>query len=162
MSRNSSIPATLMRFDFRCARNVFQPRHSMKHFARHDEIVMHALARGRVRVVYATGERTELIPHRLVVGWGAMPHRAEWLQANTTFYTLTLPLAWFLRWQLPAPFTSALLAGRSLVETDDAEGAHDLHMMDRWVTLLARPSNESRHIVLLEVEARLWRFADHC
>ena len=159
MSANPVTQAPLRHFAFDCSCTVFQPAESMKQFIRRDEVALHLLERGRLRVVFATGERVELGPHRLMVSWGVMPQRADWLEKNTTLHSLMLPLAWFLRWQLPAPFTRLLLAGRVLIEPDQVQGLHDLAVMRRWERQLAEPSSENRHIVLLEAEARLWRFA---
>ena len=162
MSPNSIAPAPLIHFDFRCDHTVQQPGKSHQGFIRRDEIALHLVEQGRLRVVFASGERVELGPHRLMASWGAMPHLAEWLQKDTTIDGLILPLAWFLRWQLPAAFTSALLAGRILIETDAAQGARDQAMLRQWVTLLAQPNDENRRIVLLEAEDRLRRLAQTC
>ena len=162
MSPKPIATAPLVHFDFRCDRTVQQPGKSHQGFIRRDEIALHFVERGRIRVVFASGERVELGPHRLMVSWGAMPHLAEWLEKDTTIDGLILPLAWFLRWQLPTSFTSALLAGRILIETDASQGARDQQMLREWVKLLAQPNDENRRIVLLEAEARLRRLAQSC
>lgn len=159
MSPKQPIQAQLMHLDFRCDRTVVQPEQTMKAFVRRDEIAMHVLERGRLRVIFASGERIELAPHHLMVSWGVFPHRAEWLQKNTIVYCLTIPLSWVLRWQLSSTFICDLLAGRILIEADRIQGRYDQHMMQRWVTLLAEPTEENRRIVLLETEARLRRLA---
>jgi hypothetical protein len=93
--------APLLNFDFRCDRTILQPQHTTKAFVRRDEIALHLLERGAVRVVYASGDCVDLAPGRLMVSWGAMPHRPEWLERDTTILCLIIPLAWVLRWQLP-------------------------------------------------------------
>ena len=151
--------APLLHFGFRCDRTVLQPSQNQKGFVRRDEIALHVVERGGVRVVLATGDRIDMLPHRLWVSWGAIPHRPEWLYRDTVIYCLTIPLAWVLRWELPTSFISALLAGRALAEAETLEGKQDEHTMRRWVALLAERDDETGRIVLLEAEARLRRLA---
>jgi AraC-like DNA-binding protein len=150
--------ARLMNLGFRCDRSVVHPRLGSEDLVRRDEVALHVVDHP-IRVIFATGDRFELAPNRLMVSWGAMPHRPQWLHNNTVVYSLNIPLAWVLRWRLPASFNRTLLACQPMVEPDESEGEFDEHMLQRWTKLLVQPDDENRRIVLLEAEGRLRRFA---
>jgi len=158
MSTDSIAHAPLGQFGFRCDRRNVRPSQNVRFFIRRDEIALHLLEKGALRVVLATGDHFEMAPLQLTVTWGAIPHRVEWLK-ETTVLCQCIPLPWVLHWQLTAAFCGPLLAGHALAEADPAEGQHDQHMLRRWVELLAHPSDEKRRIVLLEIESRMRRLA---
>ena len=94
-------------------------------------------------------------PGRLAVFWGVMPHLPLRVVPGTEGFGLRLPLPWLLEWNLPQTLTRRLL--RLEVLADDSP--HDLGRMKDWVQLTASGDAPRREIVLLEVQARLWRLA---
>jgi AraC-like DNA-binding protein len=131
---------------------------SFDSFHRHDEIELGFLERGSFTQLI-DGRTTSFPQRRLVVFWGAIPHWHRCDNPDTIVHWLTVPLAWFLAWQLPPAFTRSLLDGRMLCEDDERRAPADLERFTQWHADLRDGSPESRKLVLLEVEARLRRLA---
>lgn len=125
---------------------------------RHREIEINLVRRGSMTYLFR-GERVEVVPGRLTVFWAAMPHQVVSVEPDTFFHCAHLPLATFLRWQLPGRFNQALLGGEIALEPDADRAGEDLACFARWNEDLRSPSPETRRIVLLEMEARLCRLA---
>ena len=125
-------------------------------FHRHNEVELLLIEHGGMDHLMG-GRLDRIVPGRLVVFWGAMPHAPLRLARNTVLHRLTLPLAWFLEWQLPRAFTQAILAGASVTEREASRAESDLAMFRRWHEDLRVDSAERRKLVLLECEARLRR-----
>ncbi len=157
MSTSAKVQVPLVRFGFGAGRSVLQPRASMRNFVRRDEIALHLVERGSIRVLFAAGGILMLPPGRLMASWGAFPHRAEWLERNTILYSVTLPLGWVLEWDLPRTLLQPLLNGRFLLGPDGAAGQRDLQRMQQWTSELPRADAALTQVVLLEVRARLLR-----
>lgn len=127
----------------------------------HTDIELNFLIAGSVTYFHA-GKFYEVPPRRLAVFWGGMPHRLTTTAPGAEYFCMTLPLAWFLGWNLSGPLPSRLLTGELLVEPDETHAPTDFALMERWSTDLWRDGGsgaESRRIALLEVEARLRRMA---
>lgn len=125
-------------------------------FHSHNEIELLLVERGGIEQL--TGGRVvSFSPGRLAVFWGAIPHHAVRIAPGTVLHRLTVPLAWFLGWQLPAPFNQALFAGTTLIEPDERRGPAELAQFLRWHEDLEEGSAGRRKLVLLECEARLRR-----
>lgn len=125
---------------------------------RHDEIELGVLSRG-ANVLLFGGDRLDIPAGQLTVFWGAIPHQVIAVSGQPYVYSLTLPLAWVLAWNLPAPFIHSLLCGR-VIQTPRADRHGDpIAAMERWAADLARRSREDEEIVLLELQARLRRLA---
>lgn len=106
------------------------------------------------------GRRYSLEPGRLTLFWAGIPHRLTQSQENCQVIWLVLPLAWYMQWQLPEAMTQAMLRGEMVMQAaDDLESAMDEMTLCRWATDLDRPDADIRRIIMLEVEARVRRFA---
>lgn len=127
-------------------------------FHRHNEVELLLIEKGGMEHLMG-GRRDQLVPGRLVVFWGAMPHAPLQIVRGTVLHRLTLPLAWFLEWQLPGAFTQAILGGASVTERDASRAEADLAMFRRWHEDLRLETAERRKLVLLECEARLRRLS---
>ena len=108
MSKSPNIPAPLLNLPFNCTKAVVTD-FRMPHFVRRNELAMHLVTRGDVRVIISNGQRLNYPVGQMAFSWGAIPHRAEFLGRDVTIYNVTLPLSWVLRWNLPEPFTRAVL-----------------------------------------------------
>jgi len=95
----------------------------------------------------------------MAVFWGAMPHQLVRVERGTIANWLTVPLAWFLEWQMPAAFNRAILDGKIVLEPNESRGQSDIEAFHRWHADLATKLPERRKLVLLETEARLRRLA---
>ena len=75
---------------------------------RHDEVELAIFERGSLVALYG-GRQMTVPPGRLVVLWGAMPHRTLRLLGDTVGHGLRVPLPWVLRWKLPEGVVQRLL-----------------------------------------------------
>lgn len=126
-------------------------------FHRHNEIELLFVERGRLTFLFGRG-REEIRAGGFAVFWGAMPHKLIAIERGSQSHWLTVPLAWFLQWDLPAPLAS-VLKGALLREPDSKTAPAELERFKQWHADLASPAPERRKVVLLEVEARLRRLA---
>jgi AraC-like DNA-binding protein len=158
MSKNPAIQAPLLNLPFSCEKAVVT-NYRMPHFVRRNELAVHLLVHGEVRVIISNGQRLNYPVGRVAFSWGAIPHRAEFLGRNVTLYVLTLPLSWVLRWNLPERFMHAVLGGQTFFEPDLAKRPIDEAFMERWCDDYESPDLEVRRVMLMEVEARLRRLS---
>jgi AraC family transcriptional regulator, melibiose operon regulatory protein len=118
----------------------------------HSEIEINLLLSGCVEYLFG-GQTSTLSAGGWVIFWGALPHRLIRVEPQTRFIWLTLPLADFLRFGLPAALTKPVLEGQ-LVR---AHAIDDLNLFQQW--LLDGQGEETQVILKLELEARLRRLA---
>jgi AraC family transcriptional regulator, melibiose operon regulatory protein len=123
-------------------------------FHRHNEIELHFIERGRQEYLFGKG-RVILEAGHFAVFWGAMPHQLVDAARGSRTHWLTVPLAWFLQWQLPAVLLRALLSGKVIVES----ATHDLDLFNQWHDDLRSKNADRQKLVVLEAEARLRRLA---
>jgi AraC-like DNA-binding protein len=135
---------------------------SVRSFASHNDVAMCYVERGWTRTILSTGFHYELKRGRLVVFWGAIPHKIERYARDTVMRALVLPVATFLRWSISNEFTRELMRGVVFFEPDRHEGAIDLTMLKRWHREIQGGGADAERIVLLEMEARLRRLARSC
>jgi AraC-like DNA-binding protein len=129
----------------------------MDRFHRHNEIELNYVEQGSI--TYLSGARQATVSAgRLAVFWGAIPHRLARREEPTTFYWLTLPLAWFLQWRLPEALVHSVLHG-DVVLSQGAAPDYDPVLLRQWHRDLEEGSEERRKVLLLELEARLRRLA---
>jgi AraC-like DNA-binding protein len=132
--------------------------HRMSRPHRHNEIEITVLEAGWID--YLFGGRMLRIPAGcLCVRWAAIPHQSLGFDPGGLQYSLKIPLAWFLNWQLPEKLVQRLLAGELVVDREPDPGCSDLAMMRRWHAAYLSGKPEQRRIVLLESEARLLRLS---
>ena len=142
--------------NFGLASQYQKPRKQEPFLRRHNEVELLFVEEGSISLLYSSSKYI-LDRGRLAVFWGAIPHRRIEASSTAIFYSLTVPLAWFLQWPLPGAFTNALLNGAFLTDPSPANRDADLARFRGWhVDLTAAPL---RRPVLLEVEARLCRLA---
>lgn len=125
---------------------------------RHNEIELNYIQSGGL-VYSVAGTHIAVTTAQVVAFWGALPHQLIHVQPHTHFHCITLPLAWYLRWELPAAFTHALLDGRLLFDQSPAGDPFDTAIFHRWASDFHRDPARYQHIILLELQARLRRLA---
>jgi AraC-like DNA-binding protein len=126
---------------------------------RHNEIEFVYLKSGTASYLFG-GSLLSLKPRTLTVFWSGVPHKVAKYSASCVLMGIELPLSWILQWKLPELLTKALLNGRILYESDPKKSASDSAMLSRWNKDLHSGKDDLKRAVLLESEARLWRFAD--
>ena len=125
---------------------------------RHNEIEMNLLERGSV-TYFLGGAKVTVEAGRMSLFWAAIPHQIINVGDETNYYVATVPLAWFLQWNLPARLVEPILHGRVVCEMRSNESRRDVETFGRWQRDLARTTQAKRRVVLLEIEARLLRLA---
>ena len=123
---------------------------------RHNEIEMNLLEHGSLTYLLG-GAKVTVATGQLAVFWAAIPHQIIAVDDPSSYHVATVPLAWFLQWDLPPRLTEPILHGRMVFEPRAREGARDGALFGRWQQDLARPTQAKRRIVLLEAQARLLR-----
>ncbi|MEV5433959.1 helix-turn-helix domain-containing protein [Streptomyces sp. NPDC052701] len=130
----------------------------MRHAHRHDDIEINFA--GDSELVYLfRGRRTVLRRGGIAAFWAAIPHQLIAATPNSTMRWLTVPRSIFLRWRMPGPLMKTLLQGLPLSERTPEQPDADQALFNRWSEDLSYPDEELRRIALLEIEARLRRFA---
>jgi len=109
---------------------------------------MSSLVNGRV-VDFATDS--------MYVFWAVTPHKLLRAREATQASHVTLPFSCLFDWPLPTEFVRRLLEGH--VVGQNTQGAGDERLFDRWERDLASGGQGSRDVALLEMRARLLRFA---
>ena len=123
---------------------------------RHNEVELAVFEHGAIEALYG-GRQMTVLPDRLVVLWGAMPHRALNLKGATIGHGIRVPLPWVLQWKLSAVVLQRLLHFDVIVAHARESPGSDLALVKQWVRFMENGKQEGREIVLLEVHARLRR-----
>lgn len=134
------------------------PTATMSRPHRHNEIEMTVLDEGWVEYLFG-GSRVNIPADTLCVRWAAIPHQSLAFEPGGMQYSLKIPLAWFLQWQLPDAYVKSLLGGSLLMDREQHAGCSDWAMFRRWYATFHNETSEHRRIVLLEAEGRLRRMA---
>jgi len=124
----------------------------------HDDIEMFLVSTGGVRFFF-NGRYFQLAFQKVGLYWSGIPHQACQLAPDTFSWYVNLPLAWFLQWKLPQKLVHQVLSGQMIVDESSEAIAVEEAAFARWKNLAATGGEELRHIVLLEIEARIRRMA---
>lgn len=111
------------------------------------------------RITYLLGTKPITIEAgRLSLFWAAVPHHIIHADPDAKLYSLMIPLARFLAWDLPDAVIEPVMKGQMIL---DARGdlKLDKAMFKRWCLDLDLGSEERDKIVMLELEARLRRLS---
>jgi len=130
----------------------------MKRADRHNEIELNLVKSGELHYLLG-GQKVALKAGQLAVFWAAIPHQILGSKKPGEYFVATLPLAWFLQYRFPEPFVHAILHGRLLLDTPPRADGRDVERFQQWVREVRDPNPARRRLVLLEMEARLLRFA---
>jgi len=131
---------------------------AMSRSDRHNEIEINLLEGGTL--VYLMGGQRVVVPAgRLAAFWAGVPHQIIEFDCLSEYFVLTIPLAWFLQWQLPDRLTQPILHGKMIVEADKGLLTSDRARFEASSEDLQTGSQERCHASLLEVEARMRRLA---
>ena len=153
-SQKSEIPVYHREFPFSIWRGATRV---MPYAHTHADIELNLLTGGTGRY-FLFGRFQEVLPDRLAVFWAGMPHRLCEVSPGAEMRPMNLPLGWFLSWNIAGPLRDRLLHG-DLIQSGlgDGSGVPDTALFKTWADDLETGDTEMRHIVLLEVEARLRR-----
>jgi AraC-like DNA-binding protein len=124
----------------------------------HSEVELNFLKSGSVTYLLG-GQKATVEVGKLSVFWAANPHQIIDFSADTDYIVATIPLQCFLQWRLPDHFVQPLMRGEFLSEPTNENSAWDVNLFEQWVRDLQENSTEMERPVLLEMQARLTRFA---
>jgi AraC-like DNA-binding protein len=93
---------------------------------------------------------------RFTVLWGGVPHQTVPPGIVDEGIWITLPLGWFLQWQLPNDLSDRLLRGE-IVSGTATPG--DRVLLERWLEDAASGRADRQRVLQLEMEARFHRLA---
>ncbi|MBC8101041.1 MAG: helix-turn-helix domain-containing protein [Cytophagales bacterium] len=139
--------------------------HGMASAHRHLDLEINFVLSGTMRYLVG-GRLVDRPPHRLCLLWGGVPHQMIRSRQTPEVIWVTVPLAGILRWGLPDHLIRPLLAAGFLA--DPAPRSGDLDLLNQWLSDLpgrgerqasGSEADPAGGIVLLEIEARLRRFA---
>ena len=102
------------------------------------------------------GTITPVEAGRFTVLWGGVPHQTVTPGIVGRGIWITLPLAWFLQWQLPHGLQDRLLSGEVVSDRPDPA---DRPQLERWLDDANSRNPGRRRVLLLEMEARFHRLA---
>ena len=131
---------------------------SMERPDHHNEIELNLLTSGSVTYLLG-GQKCVAKTGRLSMFWAANPHQIIEFSDNTNYMVATIPLQYFLGWKLPTQFVQSLMQGQFLSELSDEMKDKDTQLMAQWVLDLKHNRADMERPVLLEMQARLTRFA---
>jgi AraC family transcriptional regulator, melibiose operon regulatory protein len=126
---------------------------TMGSFHRHNDIEINLLTRGAITYHFGSSS-VRLAADTFALFWAAMPHQLVDVEPDSHMFWVTLPLAQFMRWTLPADMTKQALDGRFLVT---AAAPSDVSALQRWKADHLAKNTALDEIFLLELEARLRR-----
>ena len=138
--------------------SAFSGKPNPRQHHRHDELELAIFEHGSLVALYG-GRQMTVPPGRLVVIWGAMPHRTLRLLGDTVGHGIRVPLPWVLRWKLPEAVLRRLLNFEVILAPARVAPGADLALVKQWVRFMESRQPAGREIVLLEVQARLLRLA---
>jgi AraC-like DNA-binding protein len=124
----------------------------------HNEIQINMLVRGRVTYLLG-GSTVRVKPGRLTAFWAAIPHQIVDYDPDSDYFVATLPLAWFLQFQLPDVLVQPLMRGEIVEEPRPERADFDTALLRQWEGDLRKSTRVIREIVTEEMKTRLQRLA---
>ncbi|MEO6875670.1 MAG: helix-turn-helix domain-containing protein [Opitutaceae bacterium] len=121
----------------------------------HPDIEVNFLFEGGFSYLHG-GAITPVEAGRFTVLWGGVPHQTVAPGIVGQGIWITLPLAWFLQWQLPHGLQDRLLRGEVISARPDPA---DRPQLERWLEDARSKLPGRRRVLLLEMEARFNRLA---
>lgn len=128
----------------------------------HNEIELNFIERGAM--IFRRGVETVSVKAgEGVTYWAAVPHQVLAVEPDTVLTWVSVPLSWFLGWELPAAFTRRLLAGglleipAALIGGKREEGT--VFSLAGWGRDFSSDTEEMKVVVRLELEAFFRRLA---
>lgn len=121
----------------------------------HPDIEVNFLFKGGFTYLHG-GAVVPVGPGSFTVLWGGVPHQTLGRGIVGEGIWITLPLAWFLQWQLPNGLHDRLLAGAIVAAPPDPA---DRPLLERWLADAENGDAGRRRVMQLELEARFHRLA---
>lgn len=124
----------------------------------HNEIELNFIESGSVTYLLG-GDKITLEAGRLSAFWAAIPHQIIDFGPETAYFVATIPLPWFLQWNLPPHFAQGLMQGMVMTDPSPRKLQTDHERFAQWAGDLATGNEVLVKAALLEIQARLVRLA---
>ena len=131
--------------------------HAKMNARHHQEIACNFTDSGRITYLLGTTPVT-IEAGRWSLFWAAVPHHIIYAEPNAKLYCLSIPLSTFLHWGLPQPIVEPIMNGQMILDVR-GDLKLDQAMFRRWCHDLDLQSEQHYRIVMLELEARMWRLS---
>lgn len=123
---------------------------------RHNEIEINYFPEGNITYLFQKERRT-ILPNRLALFWGLMPHQIVHYEGTAPYYVCTIPFSLFLEWKLPASFVSRILKGEVVLDASAENARYDEFLLRKWIDDIDKTNSEE--VILLEMRARMNRLS---
>jgi AraC-like DNA-binding protein len=120
----------------------------------HNDIELNFVAKGQITYLFGA-QHVTFTAGNLCVFWAAIPHQIIQLERPTAHYAIHLPLANFLQWGLPQPFTAQILSGTPVASSSADDSDFNQALFERWHHHAQLQTPEHLQITMLEIEASL-------
>lgn len=140
-------------YGFTCVRWSPSPMRRPDH---HNEIELNLIQQGWV-VYLLGGRKVRLEAGNFSAFWAAIPHQIVEYGPETEYFVATIPLCWFLQCRLSDRMVQQLMQGRVVIDTNADRAPFDVALFTQWERDLESGREETKDIVMLEIEARLRR-----
>jgi AraC-like DNA-binding protein len=135
--------------------------HRMESADQHNEIELNYIGHGQMILQHGARE-VAVNAGELLIYWAAIPHQVTLVKRQTAFSWLSLPLSWFLSWNLSSPLWRQILNGEMIRLPKKKSPALPEAAMLRWTDDLQKKSPEIDTIVELELEVYFRRLDLAC
>lgn len=124
----------------------------------HNEVELNFLMSGYVTYMLG-GRKVTVEAGKLSAFWAAIPHQIIDFSGVSDYFVATIPLQIFLQWRLPEAFVQPLMQGECLSEPSSDSDKFDEMLFENWIVDLSENTSLKEKPVILEMQARLTRFA---
>lgn len=118
----------------------------------HNDIEVNYIERGSFTYLHG-GQLIELGKGTLAVFWAGRPHQVVELRGDPHFRGLSIPLNWFLNWEMPAALVHHIMDGEMIFPPVEGPVGSFPTLIRQWIADLSEDTAELRKTMLLEVQA---------
>lgn len=121
----------------------------------HADVELNFLIAGAMAYDIA-GREWQVTARRMVAFWAGLPHGLCRVEEGSQFVWVSVPISWFLHWDLPPALRERILAGELLTDPSPGQEMYDDLQYVRWAREFESGSPDLV-AVALEVQARIRR-----
>jgi len=130
----------------------------MERSHRHNNLEINFIVDGAM-TYFVAGQQITVQPRTTALFWAAIPHQVIHWEAPVWFYWVTVPLDYFLKWDLPESFRQKVLQGHLLSDPTPNNPEMDRSLFEQWFNDLHSDTTACKKVTMLEIEARVRRLS---